>query len=319
MNDTQPENHKPSKIRLLTNLLGVIILVLLGWYLYRNREVFSSLYSITAWQIVLMILLEAAGYLLGSFLNYSMIRRFGFHVSYLDSVLLQYSNSFLNKIMPTIGAGAAFRAVFLKKKYTFPYSQFVATLGGLYLISFIATALIGLACMAVFYLQDGLTNWVITLAFLGLLLPCLAIVIFSPSVPEKNNRFIKTVRSIISGWNILKKDWRFVVMYTAFVILQLLLSALQVLVCYRALGTQAGLIPMVFLSTLGIILTFLNFTPDGIGVREAVYVFSSNLVQIPQTVLVLGSLVLRGLSILTSMVFGGIAYWILTQQIKKLG
>ena len=319
MSENQPEYQKPSKIRLVTNLLGVIVVLLLGWYLFQNREVFSSLAGITPWQIVLMILLEAAGFMLGSYLNYSMIRRFGFHVSYLDSVLLQYSNSFLNKIMPTIGAGAAFRAVFLKKKYSFSYSQFVATLGGLYLISFIATALIGLACMVVFYLQDGLTNWVITLAFLGLLVPCLAIVFFSPNVPERNNRLIKTVRSIIAGWNILKKDWRFVGVYTAFVILQLVLSALQVWVCYQALGTRAGLIPMVFLSTLGIILTFLNFTPDGIGVREAIYVFSANLVQIPQTVLVLGSLVLRGLSIVTSMVFGGVAYWILTQQIKKLG
>ena len=267
----------------------------------------------------MMILLEAANFMLGSFLNYSMIRRFGFRVSFLDSVLLQYANSFLNKILPTIGAGAAFRAVFLKKKYRFPYSQFVSTLGGLYLISFIATALIGLACMAAIYLQGGVTNWVITLAFLGLLLPSLAIVIFSPELPPGENRLLRTLRSIISGWNILKQDRRFILMYTIFVILQLFLSAWQVLISYRALGVQAELIPMVFLSSLGIILALLNFTPDGIGVREAVYLFSARLVKIPETVLVLGSLVLRGLSILTSMVIGGISYWVLLRQIKKMG
>ena len=60
-----------------------------------------------------MILLEADNFLLGSFLNCSMIRRFGFHVSCPESVLLQYANSYLNKTLPTIGAGAAFRVVFL--------------------------------------------------------------------------------------------------------------------------------------------------------------------------------------------------------------
>jgi hypothetical protein len=65
VSENLPDYYKPSKIRLVTNLLGVIVLVLLGWYLYQNREVFSSLASITGWQIVLMILLEAAGFYAG--------------------------------------------------------------------------------------------------------------------------------------------------------------------------------------------------------------------------------------------------------------
>ena len=318
MSETTPSNYKLNKTRLITTLLGTIVLALLGWYLYQNRDVFSTLENITARQIVMMVLLEVVIYLLGSFLNYSMIRRFDFQVSYLDSVMLQYSNSFLNKVMPTIGAGAAFRAVYLKKKYQFPYAQFLSTLGGLYLINFVAIALIGLFCMLVFYLQEGQTNWVITLAFLALLLPSLFIAFFSPEIPEKDNRIVKTVRSIASGWIILKQDRFHVWVYTFVVILMLFLAAWQMLISFQSLGVRTGLIPVLFLSSLWIILSFLNFTPDGIGVREVVYVFVSNLVQIPDTILVLGSLVLRGLSICTSMVIGGISYWYMLREIRML-
>ncbi len=75
---------------------------------------------------------------------------------------------------------------------------------------------------------------------------------------------------------------------------------------------------MVFLSSLGIILSFLNFTPDGIGIREVVYVFSASIVQISQASVVLGSLVLRALSIITSLIVGGVGYWVFLRQIKEI-
>ena len=75
---------------------------------------------------------------------------------------------------------------------------------------------------------------------------------------------------------------------------------------------------MLFLSTLGIIIAFLNFTPDGIGIKEGVFIFSSDLVQIPAEILVLGSIVLRGISIFTTFIVGGISYILLMRQIKAM-
>ena len=40
--------------------------------------------------------------------------------------------------------------------------------------------------------------------------------------------------------------------------------------------------------------------------------------QIPETILVLGSLVLRGLSICTSMVIGGVSYWYMLREIRMM-
>lgn len=320
MNQSDQESipGKPrSKISYITLLLGIAALVLLGIYLFQNREVFSSLKSITAAQIILIIAIETVNFLIGSYLNYLLVRRFGYQVNMKDSILLQYINSFLNKILPTIGGGAAFRAVFLKRKYGFPYSQFVSTLGGFYLISFIATSLIGLACMLFFYLRLGTTNWIVLAAFLALLLPCLFIIFFSPNIPDRENLIIRAIHNVITGWNLLKKDLRFILLYTILIVIQLMLSAWQMLIAFQAIGINTYYVQTLFLSSLGIILAFLNFTPDGIGIREAVYVFTSKLVAIPQASVVLGSLVLRAISIFTSLVIGGIGYLVLLKQLRN--
>lgn len=317
-NNRSSETLPRINAKLVTTLLGLVAVVLLGFYLYQNREVFTSLRNITISQIAIILGIETANFLLGSALNYSMVRRFGYHVSYFDSVILQYINSFLNKILPTIGGGAAFRAVFLKKKYQLPYSQFAATLGGFYLISFIATAGIGLASMAWIYQRYGVTNWIIIIAFSALIVPSLIVVFFSPRIPEKKNRILNSLSRAVDGWNLLKKDKGYIAFYTAVIVLQLLLSSWQMFFAFKAIGIQTSYIQVLFLSSLGIILSFLNFTPDGIGIREVVYAFSASIVQISQASVVLGSLVLRALSIITSLIVGGVGYWVFLRQIKEI-
>lgn len=312
------EQDKKRYRKYITNILSLIVLGLLAWYLYQNRTIFNSLKNISWVQIGLIIILDFACFFVNSLLNYTMIKRLEPRISFLDCYMLQYVNNALNKILPTIGGGAAFRAVFLKQKYQFSYTNFISTISGLYLISFMTTSIIGLLCMWLIYLQFNIYNIVIIIIFLALLLPSIVIIFLSPKLPDSNSRIIKTIKNIIEGWNILKKDPIFILFYAFFSILLLFLSAFQTLISYQALGIQTNLIRMLFLSTLGIILALVNFTPDGIGIKEGIFIFTANLVQIPDNILVLGSLMLRGISMVTTFVIGGISYWILLQQLKKI-
>lgn len=318
MIENPPEPKKRNYRKHILNFFGIFIIALLILYLYNNREVFVTLKNVKWQQILWIAVLDIVAFLIGTVLNMSLIHRFDRRVSFLDCFFLQYVNNFLNKILPTIGGGAAFRAVYLKKKYNFPYSQFVSTVGGLYVISFLSVAIVGIICLLAIYVQYGVFNIIILLAFIALLLPCLFIILFSPRLPDSNNRLLKAFRSVVYGWNIIKQDPKFILIYILLSILLLLISALQILISYQALGVETGFIPMLFLATLGIILAFLNFTPDGIGVKEIIYVFSSELVQLPDDILVLGSLVLRAVSFGTTLIIGGISYLILMRELKVL-
>jgi uncharacterized protein (TIRG00374 family) len=313
------KSKKPKKfnlMRLLTYILQAIIIGLLVLYFFQNRDVLSSLKNISLQQIVWIVLLDTTSFLIGSTINYSMYHRLEKRVSFLDCFMLQYVNNLFNKILPTIGGGAAFRAIYLKKKYQFSYSEFVSSLAGLYVISFGSYSLIGIVCLIIVYFQYNIFNWIIFLAFVGIFAPTLCIIVFSPSIPDSPNRLLKILKRIVDGWNIIKKDPKFIILYTFLSLLHLIPSALLISISYQALGIQTKLIPMLLLSTLGIILAFLNFTPDGIGIKEGIYIFSSKLVQIPDEILVLGSLILRGISFCTTFVIGGIFYWFLLKQLK---
>jgi uncharacterized protein (TIRG00374 family) len=318
MNEHVPEQSTGSYRKTIFNIFGILIVVLLILYLYNNRDVLGSLKNIRWQHILWIVMLDTLSFLMGAYLNKSLINRFDSRVGLLDCIFLQYGNNFLNKILPTIGGGAAFRAIYLKRKYQFPYSQFVSTVGGLYVISFLSVAVVGIACLLAIYISNGQFNTVIFLAFLALLLPCLFIILFSPQIPASNNKVLKVLKSVIDGWKIIKQDPRFIFVYALLSIALLLLSALQTSISYQALGVHTAFIPMLFLGTLGIILAFLNFTPDGIGIKEGVYIFSADLVQMPDDILVLGSLVLRGVSFGTTLVVGGISYWFLIRELKKL-
>ncbi|MBP7092086.1 MAG: hypothetical protein KBA59_04235, partial [Anaerolineaceae bacterium] len=58
--------------------------------------------------------------------------------------------------------------------------------------------------------------------------------------------------------------------------------------------------------------------PDGIGIREGVYMFSSSLVNIPEAMMVLTSLLLRGLAIFSTVSIGVIAYLVYLKKLKDL-
>jgi uncharacterized protein (TIRG00374 family) len=313
-----PEKFKKLLQNYISSILGVLVVIFFIWYLFQNQEILVHLKNISWKHILWIILLEMASFLINSLLDWLMINRLNGRVSFWDCYLLGYANNFLNKILPTIGGGAAFRAAFLKKKYNFPLTRFVSSIGGLYVISFFSTSLVGLFCLGWIYLNSRAFSSLIALAFLGIISFCLFIILFSPHISKNDNSITRVLNSIFIGWQVIKSEPRYVFIYAFLSMTFLLLSTLQIIASYQALSIETSFVPMLLLSTLGIIQAFLNFTPDGIGVREGIFIFTSNLVQVPGDVLVLGSLVLRGISFFTTFILGGISYVFLTNKLKGM-
>lgn len=311
--------QNPISIRkIFSYLIQIIIMGLIAWYVYQNRDVFVTLRNIRWQQIVVIALLDVAALLVNSMLNYVMIQQLDSRVTFIDCFKLQYANNLFNKILPTIGGGAAFRAIYLKKKYHLSYSQFTSTVAGLYVISFSATSIIGIFCLVMIYAQFQAFNWIIFLTFTGILLATIFIILFSPQIPASEQRLLRILKNVVDGWNAIKRKTGLILICLLLWIFLLLISMFQTLLSYVWLGVETSFIPMLYLSSLGIIMAFLNFTPDAIGVKEGIYIFSKDLVRIPEEILVLGSLYLRGVSIVSTFVFGGICYLLLIRDLKRI-
>jgi len=301
--------------KFLTKIITPVVFLLLGVYIWNNREIFLLIRNLSVGHIILIMSFEILLSAVYALINMILINRLDRSVSYLDCFYLQFSNNFLNKISPK--GGAVFRALYLKNKYGFSYSKFISTITGLYVLSFSTTALIGLFCLLYFYLSNHLYNTILTLIYLGILISLLLIIIASPKIPETDSRIIQVLKKIIDSWIIIKQNRRQVLFFIFLTIISALIISYQSLFIYNSLGVKVNLIQMLFLSSLSIINSFLNFTPDGIGVKEGTLIFSSNVVSIPGNILVLGSLMMRVIGFLVSLLFGAISYIILSKKIRE--
>jgi len=296
-------------------ILTVIVLFSLGYYLYKNREVFGELKNLTVEDILIVSGLHILMIATYSLLSKKMMDKIDPKVSYGDNFLLQYANNFLNKIIPK--GGTVFRGFYLKRVYKFPYSKFLSTVGGLYVITFISYSLLGLISLLFVYLETGLYNVVIMAAFLGLLIGTFFIVLLNPNIDRNKNRVFKVLDDILDGWKTIKHYPKEVIIFVILNFIILFFNTLKIQYLYGSLDLKLNFARSLYLSTVSVITMFISVTPDGIGVNEIFYAFSSDILGIAPERLVFGSLVSRAITTAISLIVGGVCYLILIKKARK--
>jgi len=83
------------------------------------------------------------------------------------------------------------------------------------------------------------------------------------------------------------------------------------------LNTDIQFMNSFFYSTISALSNIINLTPGGLGINEAILMFSSDVIGISSEIILLGSLLLRAISMVTTFTFGGISYIILNYRIQN--
>jgi uncharacterized protein (TIRG00374 family) len=136
---------------------------------------------------------------------------------------------------------------------------------------------------------------------------------------KRDSRIIKWFKSILEGWTTIKKDKGKLIIFVILVVVRLFFTAIQLIFVYRGLGFNLGLFESLYMTSLGAITTFINITPDSIGVREGVYMFTSETIGLDSDIILLGSLIIRAIALINTFVIGGISYLILSPRLKNKG
>ena len=302
----------------ITHIVTVTILFLMASYLYKNREIFTSLKELDAQYIVYIFISQILSVFLIALTNKKVIDLLKYHVDIKESFLLQYSNSFLNKLVSE--GGAVFRGVFLKENYKLPYTKYVSTIGGLYIINFLTTSIVGLFTLGYIYRTYNRISYLVLIFFIAVTLAMLFLIFFNFRIHnKKENRIIKWIKSILDGWTTIKKDKEKLIIFVILVLIRLFLGAVQLLFVYRGLGFELGIIESLYMTSLASITTFINVTPDSIGIREGVYMFTSDIIGLDSDIIFLGSLIIRAVGLINTSLIGGVSYFILTTRLRGRG
>jgi uncharacterized protein (TIRG00374 family) len=304
--------------RVITNILTLAIFALIAVYLYRNRGVFENLKNIEISLILLIIFFQILTVFSDAFINQRIINILEKSLKFKESLLLQYSNNFINKIFSK--GGAIFRGYYLKSVFKLPYSKYISTLAGLYIIAFLVYSFLGLISLAIIYSRIGVYNLVVTVFFIGLFCVTLFLILTKSKLKiNRKTRLGNIVGNLIDGWEQIRKEPRELMIIFVVKLILLSLTVILNILIYKSLGVELGIVESVYMSTISIMTLFINLTPAGIGIKEGIYMFSSQLISLDPDIILLGSLVGRAIVLIPSVILGGLSYLILTKRLKERG
>ena len=309
---TEPSQGLNKKANLVSTILALVVFIALGKYLYDNIDIFESLQKLELSHIATLVLFYLVFILMLSYLNMAIIHKLEPKVGSVEIVALQFINTLLNKILPK--GGVAFRAMYFKNRYQLSYSYFLATFTGLIVVGLPSQALISMFAMLAIYLKTGVYNLIVIAGFAAILLGSLFIMIFRPSFPSTNNRILKAVNRLVEGWNIIVEDLKDLTIFVLLSMVTFLIDSFNMFFVFYALGTPIMFSTALLLSSLSTILSFINITPDGLGVREGVYLYIAAIIAIPEPQILFGSLVQRAVSFSACLFFGGLSYVYITSR-----
>lgn len=241
-------------------------------------------------------------------------------------ILSNFFNVFLLTTFSTKGrpylldnkkAGMAARAVYLKKKYNFPYLHFLATLSAIYIIIFFVGGLGVLLSMLVIWAYYGMFNITIFLLFLFMTTILFLIIIFSPKLPEAQNKWINRIIKVINGWHLIKNNKKIIFSTAIISLVQLTIGTINTMITYSIFGIHMGFFKALFITSIGYVSIIVAITPGNLGVGDAINVFSATIIGIGLKEAVAATVLGRAISLVVIFILGPIFSYILLKDIKK--
>ena len=300
--------------RIIQNSVLILTLTLMIYYIANNYQTFkNNILSINPVYFPIILILFLLGTIAGGLIIKYLLQPFKIKLKLKEWFGLTLVTSFYNTITPFRG-GLMAKAAYLKKKYDFSYTHFVSAMSGIYIVNFLVASLLGLLALYIIYVNKHIFNLLIFIAFLIILIPSLLIILLSPKVKNNKNKLLNSFVNVINGWHIIKKDKKIIFISALVMIAQLLISAATTLLVYYTIGVKLNFFESLFITSIGLIVSFFSITPGGLGVTEAVAVFSAFIIGITPDQSLTVAIIQRALSTIFIFILGPIFVY---QLIKK--
>lgn len=312
-----PKNDNQDKsrnliARLISLIFSTILLIAFAMYIKNNSEIIISLKILNIEEISILISLYILIIFFISLLNHRIIKKFLPKISILEIVSLQFINNFLNKLLPK--GGVAYRGVYFKQKHKLSYSNFIASFAGLVIISLGSQSFLGLLSAYIVFLQTGVFNYVIFISLAVISSGMFFMFIVRPNPIKKGGWFFSNINKLIDGWKTITKHSKDIIAFLVFSTAILIFDSLSFYIIFSALNYPVSIFQTLILSSLSFMLTYINITPDGFGVREGAYLFISSTLIISEPMIVAASLIQRAIYFLASIVFSSISFVFLKKR-----
>jgi len=294
--------------QIISTIVIIVTLSLLVLYVYKNIDEFKQLITLHSYYLLPLIFLTFIGLFLNGYILDILLTPFKIKLKTKEKLLLPVLTNFYNYITPFRG-GMAARAIYLKKKYKFTYTDFLGATLAVYLLAFFIASL-----AAIISLLLTKFNLLIFIFLLIIFVTLTLIILISPTFKLTKYNIINKFIRVINDWNLIKKNKP--VIYKTFIIslIQLILSTTSVLLCYKVLGIDIEFTKALFIASISSLSIVIAITPGNLGIGDAISVFSANLVGIELTQAVAATIIGRAVGLLLIFIIGPIATYYLLKK-----
>lgn len=280
---------RPKKqIRVLLTLAVLLIFIIYFVFNYRS---FRPLLHLDPYFLILIAAGNILAILINGLFTKFILQPFRKHIPIGESFYVSLISSVGNFFAP-VGAGFGFRAVYLKRKFGLPYSDYISTLSGNYILVFLVDSFFGLVSLYLLRSHSGHKEYgVLVAVFLVIFLVSLVMSIFKiriGSADRFKNRHLRRLFTILyqvlQGWNHITSHKKLMVRLVFLTFSGLSLTAVMTWLIIHSLHLTVAFAPLVLFSVLSSLSLFINLTPANLGVKEAIYLFSSTVLgfSVPQ-------------------------------------
>ena len=278
-------------------LLGALVLAIFIAYFFKNKKSFELLLDVRPiFLIGVALCYVAIVFTNGLFIKY-VIEPFNKKISVRESARVSLISS-LGNFFASSGAGLGFRAVYLKRRHSLNYGDYMTTLYGNYLLIFIINAGLGIISLLLVSHSEGLQYNGALFFFASLLITSLVLCFIR--LPDSFGKRGKTkaykyLKGMIAGWNRIVRNKRLLAHLSFLVSLQLGLTILIGWLEFSALNIPIGLPELLLFSVLGSLSIFISLTPANLGVKEGIYLLTASVIGITTPQIVSIALIDRGI------------------------
>lgn len=291
-------------------MLLLAFTVFFALYIRDHFSEFVNVSEVSARYLLAIGSVSLAGFVVNGLFLKVLLARFGIEIDFMEHFSLSIVTSFGNIFLPMKG-GAGIRAVYLKSKYNFDYSYFVASLAGNYLVCFGVTGMAALGGMGFYWASAGFFSVPAALVFFSITAGALWAILRPPRTADwiPLRRAKDLANQMLAGWHIVRESSRTVLQLLGLTTLNMVLGSVTVWLEFAAFGMKdihgspIGLAQSAVFSAISGFSIFVGLTPAALGVRESVLMFSSEILGITPLQALAVSLLDRTLSFLVLAIF----------------
>jgi len=288
----------------LKNILALIILAFLVWYLAKHWEQLKMLLKLNPWQLFVMYCLWFLLSLSSARVVQTLLSALKTRTGFWDMVLLHNATILLN--YAPMKFGTFFRANYLKRHYGLSYAHFATFFLYIMFLMTATAAIIGLAVLVAIYGLSGYDNKVLAFVFAITFVVSLLFLFVPLPIPSGQGRLSAMLRNFLAGRRRVSKERKTILIAVAYLVVNFFLAALRLAIIYNSMDKDIHPGGYLILGALGFVVLFVALTPGSLGIRELVLGFGAVVLGIPLEVGILAAMIDRAIIISYAFVAGGV-------------